>query len=74
MRREEFSEPELSDDDTLRAASLRRDMTLRADWRTGIATRDFILPPLDAEMLASPEVDDMVSGVSASDADAALSV
>ena len=49
-------------------------MTLRADWRTGIATRDFDLPPLDANPLVSPEVDDTVSGVGASDADAALSV
>ena len=48
-------------------------MTPRAVRRTGIATRDFDLPPLLATPLASPDVDDTVSGVGASDADVAES-
>ena len=73
IRRIEFSEPELSDDDTLCAASFNRAMTPRADTRAGMALRGFPLCPLEMEALASPEVDDTVRGVGASDAEPALS-
>ena len=68
-------DPESDDSelDTLFAASFNRVMTPRAERRTGIATRDFDLPPLLATPLASPDVEDTVSGVGASDADVAES-